>query len=70
VRRRLRCLFKAVRALPVRPPPAELALYVAAGIAYIALGVAVPELLFSWVEGAAFLLLAAWVLPALLERLR
>ncbi len=48
----------------------ELALYLAAGAAYIAVGVAVPELLFSWVEGAAFLLLAVWVLPALLERFR
>jgi putative Ca2+/H+ antiporter (TMEM165/GDT1 family) len=48
----------------------ELALYVAAGAVYVALGVAVPELLFSWVEGAAFLLLAVWVLPALLERRR
>jgi hypothetical protein len=48
----------------------ELALYLAAGVAYIALGVAVPELLFSWVEGAVFLLLAVWVLPALLERMR
>jgi hypothetical protein len=48
----------------------ELALYVAAGGAYVAVGVAVPELLFSWVEGAVFLLLAVWVLPALLERRR
>jgi hypothetical protein len=48
----------------------ELALYLVAGAAYIALGVAVPELLFSWVEGAVFLLLAVWVLPALMERLR
>jgi hypothetical protein len=48
----------------------ELAVYIAAGVAYVALGVAVPELLFSWAEGAAFLLLAVWVLPALLERLR
>jgi hypothetical protein len=48
----------------------ELALYLAAGVAYIALGVAVPELLFSWVEGAVFLLLAVWALPALLERRR
>lgn len=48
----------------------ELALYVAAGVVYIALGVAVPELLFSWVECAAFLLVAVWVLPALLGRLR
>jgi hypothetical protein len=48
----------------------ELALYLAAGIAYIALGLAVPELLFSWVEGAAFLLIAVWLLPALVNRLR
>jgi putative Ca2+/H+ antiporter (TMEM165/GDT1 family) len=48
----------------------ELALYLAAGVAYIALGVAVPELLFSWIEGALFLLLAVWVLPALLARRR
>jgi hypothetical protein len=48
----------------------ELALYIAAGVAYVALGVAVPELLFSWVEGAVFLLVAVWALPALWERLR
>jgi putative Ca2+/H+ antiporter (TMEM165/GDT1 family) len=48
----------------------ELALYVAAGVAYVVLGVAVPELLFSWIEGAVFLVLAVWVLPALVERLR
>jgi hypothetical protein len=48
----------------------EFALYLAAGVAYVALGLAVPELLFSWVEGAVFLLLAVWVLPALLERRR
>lgn len=48
----------------------ELALYVAAGVVYIALGVAVPEFLFSWVECAAFLLIAVWVLPALVDRLR
>ena len=48
----------------------ELALYVAAGAAYVALGIAVPELLFSWIEGAAFLLIAVVLLPALLERIR
>jgi hypothetical protein len=48
----------------------ELALYVAAGVVYIALGVAVPELLFSWIEGAIYLLVAVWILPALLGRLR
>jgi uncharacterized membrane protein (DUF485 family) len=46
----------------------ELALYVAAGVVYIALGVAIPELLFSWIEGAVYLLIAVWVLPALLRR--
>jgi hypothetical protein len=48
----------------------ELVLYLAAGAVYVVVGVAVPELLFSWVEGAAFLLIAVWVLPALLERVR
>jgi hypothetical protein len=66
----LRYLFKAVRALPVRPPSPELALYLVAGAVYVAVGVAVPELLFSWVEGAAFLLIAVWVLPALVGRFR
>ena len=48
----------------------ELAVYLVAGAAYVALGVAVPELLFSWVEAAVFLLLAVWLLPAFLERRR
>jgi hypothetical protein len=38
----------------------ELALYLATGVAYIALGVAFPELLFCWPVGAAFLLLGVW----------
>jgi hypothetical protein len=46
----------------------EFSLYLVAGAVYIALGVAVPELLFSWIEGAVFLLLAVWILPALWER--
>ena len=48
----------------------ELALYVSAGAVYVALGIGVPELLFSWVEGAVFLLLAVWILPALIRRFR
>jgi hypothetical protein len=48
----------------------ELAVYGAAAVAYIALGVAFPDLLLSWVEGAAFLLLAVWLLPALVRRVR
>jgi hypothetical protein len=46
----------------------ELGLYAAAGVAYIALGVAFPDLLWSWVEGAAFLVLAVWAVPALVRR--
>jgi uncharacterized membrane protein YbaN (DUF454 family) len=48
----------------------ELTLYLVAGVLYIALGVAFPSLLLSWVEGTAFLLLAVWILPSLVRRLR
>jgi hypothetical protein len=48
----------------------ELALYVVAGAVYVTLGVFIPELLFSWVEGTAFLLLAVCALPWLWRRLR
>jgi hypothetical protein len=48
----------------------ELALYLAAGAAYVGLGVAVPELLFSWPAGVGFLLVCVWLLPALVRRLR
>jgi uncharacterized membrane protein YbaN (DUF454 family) len=48
----------------------ELTLYLVAGVAYIALGVAFPSLLLSWVEGTAFLLLAVWILPSVVRRLR
>jgi uncharacterized membrane protein (DUF485 family) len=48
----------------------ELTLYLVAGAVYIALGVAVPELLFSWVEAAVYLLVAVWLLPALVKRVR
>jgi hypothetical protein len=42
----------------------ELALYVAAGIVYVAIGVAFPEFLFSWIVAVGFLLLVV-ALPAL-----
>lgn len=41
-------------------------LYGASGIAYITLGIFVPQTLSLWPFGAAFLLLTVWVLPALL----
>lgn len=47
----------------------ELTLYLVAAALYIALGVAYPSLLFSWVEGAAFLLLAVWIVPSFVRRL-
>jgi hypothetical protein len=47
----------------------ELALYLSAGVAYVALGVAFPEFLFAWVVSTAFLLVSVVVLPALVRRL-
>ena len=47
-----------------------LLLYLAAGVVYIAIGVFVEEFLFSFVVGAAYLLIVVWAIPALLRRLR
>ncbi len=46
----------------------ERTLYLVAAAAYIGLGVAIPELLFPWPVGVAFLLVAVWVIPALVRR--
>jgi hypothetical protein len=46
----------------------ELAFYLAAAAAYIGLGVAVPELLFSWPVGVAFLLVCVLLRSALAGR--
>ena len=48
----------------------ELLLYLAAGAAYVALGVFVPEFLLSWPVGVAFVLVAVWLLPAFVRRVR
>ncbi len=48
----------------------ELILYGTAGVAYITLGIFVKQALALWIEGAAFLLLAVWLLPALISRIR
>ncbi|HSE80990.1 MAG TPA: hypothetical protein VLA87_04730 [Gaiellaceae bacterium] len=48
----------------------ELALYLAAGAVYVAIGVAVPEFLFSWVVAAAYLLLVVVALPFVIRRFR
>jgi len=47
----------------------ELALYVAAGVFYVAIGVNFPEFLFSWVVAAGYLLVCVVALPALARRL-
>jgi hypothetical protein len=46
----------------------ERTLYVLAAAAYIGLGVAIPELLFPWPLGVAFLLVAVWIVPALVRQ--
>ena len=48
----------------------ELALYVAAGVVYVAIGVAFPEFLFSWPVAAGYLITCVAILPAAVRRLR
>ena len=48
----------------------ELSLYVAAGVAYIILGVAVKQALAWMIEAALFLWLTVWILPLLVRRAR
>jgi hypothetical protein len=48
----------------------ELVPYAAAGVVYVAIGVAFPEFLFSWIVGVGFLLLCVVTLPALGRFLR
>ena len=48
----------------------ELVLYLGTGAAYVAVGVAFPELLFAWVVAVGFLLVSVVFLPALVRRLR
>ncbi len=47
----------------------ELALYLATGLAYVAIGVVFPEFLFAWAVAVGFLLVCVVVLPALASRL-
>jgi hypothetical protein len=48
----------------------ELALYLAAGAVYVAIGVAAPEFLFTWAVAAGYLLLVVVALPFVIGRLR
>jgi hypothetical protein len=47
----------------------EVALYLAAGALYVAIGVAFPTFLFSWVVAAGYLVVGLVILPALARRL-
>jgi hypothetical protein len=74
----VRCILAAVRRHGDEPSLREtvaagwpeLALYVGAGIVYVAIGVAVVEFLFSGLVAVVYLLLCVVVLPALMRRLR
>ena len=44
--------------------------YVAAAAVYILIGVLVTDFLLSWVVGAAYLLVVAWLVPVVVRRLR
>ena len=48
----------------------ELALYVAVGVVYVAIGVAAPEFLFTWPVAAGYLVLCVVVLPFAVRRVR
>ena len=48
----------------------DLLLYAAAGVVYIAVGVAFPNFLLAWPVGVAYLLVAVWIVPELVRRLR
>ena len=48
----------------------ELALYLAAGVVYVAVGVTFVEFLFSWYVAAGYLILTVVAFPALVRRLR
>ena len=62
------CIRQAL--LGILAPVREVALYLAAGVVYVAIGVAFPEFLFAWVVGVGFLLVSVVVVPALVERFR
>jgi len=48
----------------------ELALYLAAGAVYVAIGVSTPEFLFPWALAVGYLLVCVVALPFLVRRVR
>jgi hypothetical protein len=47
-----------------------LALYVAAGVVYVAIGVSFPDFLYSSVVAALYVVAVCWALPEGIRRLR
>ncbi len=62
--------MRAIEDTRMRPDARPLAAYLLAAAVYIALGVIFPELLLSWIVGVAYLLVAVWLVPALVRRVR
>jgi hypothetical protein len=56
--------------IPNRPDLRVFAGYVLAAAVYVAIGVAVTDFLLSFWVGVAYIVLAAWAVPALLRRRR
>ena len=55
--------------IPNRPDLRVFAGYVLAAAVYVAIGVAVTDFLLSFWVGVAYIVVAAWAVPALLRRL-
>lgn len=56
--------------LPRREHLPTLLLYVVAAALYIVIGVLETDFLLSWWVGAGYLLLVAWIVPAIVRRLQ
>ena len=54
--------------MKVRLP--TLTIYLAAGGAYVVIGVFEPDFLLSWPVAAGYFLVTTWLLPAAIRRLR
>jgi hypothetical protein len=52
------------------PNPRTLAIYLAAAVVYVAIGLYNTDFLLSWPVAAVYLLLAVWLIPAGIRRLR
>jgi hypothetical protein len=56
--------------LPGRPDLRVFAGYCLAAAVYVAIGVAFPDFLLSYWVGVGYVVVAAWLVPAIVRRLR